>query len=133
MMAKKRFGISLDESLAASIDLLSDKLGVNRSRLIEEAIRNYLEDHSHLLVPHRCRGVIVATCPSSWMTRRVAEDYKEVINAWLHAHVQGECVEMLVVEGETDEIAKLYSTVKKMGCRSRYIPTTPEPAKSAEA
>ena len=119
---KKRFGVSIEESLAKTLEVLSNQTGVNRSRLIEEAIKGYLEDHSHLLVPHDCKGILVAHCPGTGQLTEVTEEYRDIIVAWLHAHFNDECMEAFFVEGASTKIRGLYSEILRKGCRGRYIP-----------
>ncbi|ABM81309.1 CopG family ribbon-helix-helix protein [Hyperthermus butylicus] len=119
---KRRFGISINESIAKMLEVLSNQTGVNRSRLIEEAIKGYLEDHSHLLVPHDCKGILVAHCPASGQLSNITEEYSEVIVAWLHAHLNEACMEAFFAEGESRKIMGLYSEILKRGCKGRYIP-----------
>lgn len=119
---KRRFGISIDESIANTLEVLSHQTGVNRSKLIEEALKGYLEHHSHLLVPHTCKGILVARCPNRSLLAGVSEQYKEIIKAWLHAHLDGECMEAFFVEGDSAKIRDLYSSILKKGCSCRYVP-----------
>lgn len=125
---KKRFGISVEESIARTLDVLSNQTGINRSRLVEEALKVYLEDHSHLLVPHKCKGILVAQCQDREMLSGVTEDYRDVIVAWLHAHLSEECMEAMFVEGDSARISELYSEILRKGCRSRYVPVGNIPA-----
>ncbi len=121
-MPRKRFGVSIDAAVAEALDVLAQKLGVDRSRLVEDAIRQYLEDHSHLLVPHTCRGVIIAVCPEPSDAVTISEDYRRIVATLVHAHYDRGCIEVLLVEGESSEIASLYSKLVRTGCSTRLIP-----------
>lgn len=110
----------MDESLADALDRLAGKLGVERSRVVEEAVKAYIGDLSHLLVPHECRGVIVAACPRG--LGEAVEEARGIVEAHLHAHAGGDCIEVIVVHGESGEIARLYSSLLKRGCTARYLP-----------
>ncbi len=120
MAGKRRFGVSIDEALADALDRLAGRLGVGRSKVVEEAVKAYIGDLGHLLVPHECRGVIVAACPKG--LGETVEEAKGIVEAHLHAHAGGDCIEVLVVNGESKEIARLYSRLLKKGCTARYLP-----------
>ncbi len=121
-MARRRFGVSLDEGIAEALDALARKLGVDRSSLVEDAVRCYLEDHSHMIVPHECRGVIVAVCPGPSDAVEASEEFRDIVETVIHSHVDSACLEVLIVRGESSRIASLYSRLVKRGCRTRYIP-----------
>jgi len=72
-VGKVRFGISIPEDLSRELDELAEKTNVSRSELVEQAIRNMLNDYIHYLVPHECEGVMVAVCPSDRGSEAVIE------------------------------------------------------------
>jgi len=121
-VAKRRFGVSLPEPLASRLDELAHALGVERSRLVEDAVRQYLEDHGVLAGGGGCRGVIVVACPGPATGVELAEDYKDVVNAVVHAHAEGVCIEVILVKGARERIAGLYKRLRERGCRTRFIP-----------
>jgi len=119
-VARRRFGVSVDEGLAARLDSLARTLGTDRSSLVEEALRAFLSDLDHMEEAHACRGVIVAECDGAG--RVPVEQYREVVSSHIHAHVRGGCIELLVVEGSSDTIRDLYSRLLENGCKARYVP-----------
>ncbi|MEB3861053.1 MAG: CopG family ribbon-helix-helix protein [Desulfurococcales archaeon] len=123
-MARRRFGVSLPEDLASKLDSLSERLGLDRSRLVEQAVRAFLDDYSHLLVPHRCSGVMILSCRSGSeeALARVMEEYRDIVSTRFHSHTGDRCVEAVVVEGDTSRITRLHQDLEKAGCRARYIP-----------
>ncbi len=123
--AKKRFGVSLPKGLADSLTYLAEKLGVDRSRIVEEAVRAYLEDYSHLLYPHHCKGILIIRCKNWEKARKVSEKYREVISNIVHEHADGECYEALFIAGDSTIISGLYASIIKAGCKARYIPLPP--------
>ncbi len=120
--AKRRFGVSLPRDLADTLDALATVLGVERSTVVEEAIRHYLDDHRHLLIKHHCRGVIAALCPQDADASRVVKTYRSIIAAHFHIHLDGICVDIIAVSGDSGEIARVLGSLKAEGCTARYIP-----------
>jgi CopG family nickel-responsive transcriptional regulator len=119
---KRRFGISVTESVADAFDMLSKILGVDRSMLIEEALRSYLDDHRHLLIPHECRGVVAAVCHDNREVAEVVRKYKNLVAGHFHIHLDGFCLDVFVVRGDSREIGRLIGSLKSLGCRARYLP-----------
>lgn len=119
---KRRFGVSISEDVADDLDTLAKTLGVDRSRIIEEAVRSYLEDHRHLMVDHKCSGVIVALCSNNVEVANIVRFHKRIIHGYMHMHLDGYCLDLIIVNGESGGIALLYGDLKKIGCRVRYLP-----------
>ncbi len=120
-MPKRRFGVSLPEDVAATLDGIAEALGVTRSSIIEEAIRAYILDAGHLARSHRCVGVIVALCTEK-NSLGILEEHKGIVVGHMHAHPDGKCADIIVVAGMSGEIARLVSRLKSRGCNVRYIP-----------
>jgi len=123
-VARRRFGVSIPEDLAARLDRLSDRLGVDRSSLVEKAIKSFLEDYGHLLIPHRCSGILILTCSegSEGRLASIIEDYRDITTTRFHTHTDSKCIEALILSGEADRIMTLHQEVERAGCRARYIP-----------
>lgn len=121
-MAKRRFGVSLPEDLARDLDRLSGLLGVERSAVVEEAVRHYLDDYRHLLVRHHCRGVILAACRGEARASDSVKKFKHVVAAHLHLHMDGICIDLLAVSGDSLEISRLIGHLKASGCSPRFLP-----------
>ncbi len=123
---RRRFGVSIPESIARSLDALARVLGRDRSSLVAEALRTYIHDHEHLLVEHKCSGVVVAWSAKGKTggdLRSVIEEYMDMVKGHLHAHVDGYCVDVLVVEGVSSTITELVKRIMELGgCTVRYIP-----------
>ena len=120
--SKRRFGVSISEDVADDLDTLAKMLGVDRSRIIEEAVRSYLEDHRHLMVDHKCSGVIVALCSNNVEVATIVRSHKRIIHGYMHMHLDAYCLDLIIVNGESRSIALLYGDLKKIGCRVRYLP-----------
>jgi len=122
-VAKRRFGVSLPESLAKALDELSARLSVPRSALIQEAVENLIEDYSHLIRPHQCVGLIVVTGIEGKLdTQRLLEEHRQVVRSSSHYHAGGRCLELIVVEGHSERIARFLSELRAFGCNARFIP-----------
>ncbi|MCS7106645.1 MAG: ribbon-helix-helix domain-containing protein [Acidilobaceae archaeon] len=119
-MPKRKFGISVEEELARKLDEVSEKLRVERSQLVERAIRDMLRDHSHSLFEHDCRALIVLSCPSEREVPAVGADNLRITQ--LHEHREGQCVQVFLVSGSSSKISTLLSSLSRHeGCELRYI------------
>ncbi|MCE4599163.1 MAG: CopG family ribbon-helix-helix protein [Desulfurococcales archaeon] len=123
-MVKRRFGISIPEAMASDLDRLASRLGIDRSKLVERAIKAFLDDYTHLMVPHTCSGILILSCDDvdEKIVSRVIEEYRDIASARLHTHVEARCIETLVVYGDSSRIAEIHSALEKAGCNVRYVP-----------
>ncbi|OYT47223.1 MAG: CopG family transcriptional regulator [Desulfurococcales archaeon ex4484_42] len=122
---KRRFGVSIPYVLANTLDELASKLGMNRSSLIEKALRDFLQDHIHYLTPHQCQGIMIlmgkyersALLP-------IIEKYRDIIHSYIHTHLNNMCIEIIMVSGNSTKISSLHSMLERSlkGCRIKYIP-----------
>jgi len=121
---KRRFGISIPERLAKSLDALTQALGADRSSLIREALREYLHDHSHYLKPHECGGVMILLENRDHMyLLHILEEYDDIVCNYNHVHVGRYCIDIVVVSGSSSRIAHLHNRLlSELKCRIRYIP-----------
>ncbi len=122
---KRRFGISITANVADVLDKLASKLGVDRSSLIEKAVRNFLLDHMHYVVPHECKGLMILTGRYGREDLlSIVESFRDVVHSYIHMHVGEMCIEILIVSGESSKIAELHSTLESSmkGCLVRYVP-----------
>lgn len=120
---KRRFGISIPDELLERIDSLSRELMVSRSSLIEELIKDVIEERSHFLKPHRCRGILIVVSRVPEGASRVLEKYNSCIVSRSHHHSEGCCIDVSFVEADSDEIINLRRELKKVkGVSERYVP-----------
>lgn len=121
---KRRFGISVPESLAEQLDKLTRTLNADRSRLVSEALREYLRDHNHYLFPHNCRGILVVVGDVDTMNLiGVLKEYQDVVYSYSHVHVDKQCVNVIVVSGSSGRLAYLHRRLCSMlNCIIRFIP-----------
>ncbi len=118
---KKRFGVSVPMDLAVQLDELADKLGVDRSSLVVEALRTYIHDHMHILKPHKCMGVMISTGIIKDLGK-IIENYRDIIIAYNHYHVDGKCIVTMIVSGDSSRIQSLSADLLSRKCMVRYIP-----------
>jgi len=130
---RRRFGVSVPEEIAEKLDELARIVNRDRSSLVAEALRVYLHDHEHLMRPHRCIGVIVAWSKDGDVKVDVLEEYMDIVRGHLHAHLDGYCVNVILVEGDSERIASLARRLSSRGgCTARYIPLSPTPPATGE-
>jgi len=122
---KRRFGISLPRDMVERIDMLSSRLGMSRSFIIQDLISEVIEDRTHLLKPHRCTGILIVVYKSERResVSKVIERFREPLMTMVHHHVEGTCVDVCIVEGKSELILELESQlrqVKEVG--EKYVP-----------
>jgi len=118
---KRRFGISIPEDMAISLDFLAEKLEMDRSRIVREALESYIRDHAHFCIPHECCGVITLASTHSLKIFEIIEEFRDVINEYSHVHTGNECVNALIVSGPSGRIAELHKRLMPFG-NLRFIP-----------
>jgi len=72
-----RFGVSLERNVYEEITRLSQALGVDRSRLVSMAAREFLSERLHFAKQHECEGVLVASYPSERNSLAAIETRRE--------------------------------------------------------
>ncbi|BEP18531.1 nickel-responsive transcriptional regulator NikR [Pyrofollis japonicus] len=123
-MPRRRFGVSVPEHIANWLDKLAKRLGIDRSRLVERALESFLHEHAHYLYEHDCRGVMIAVSKDAGVDfARIVEKYRDIVVSSLHQHIDGFCLEILVVKGPSTRIAELHSDLENISkCTIRYVP-----------
>ena len=115
-----RFGVSLPNSLVEKFDKAIDELGYeNRSKAIMDSIEEFLiakkPQHSGELI-----GTIsyLYNHHVSDVNRKLVDlqhGFEGTITSTMHAHItHNECVEVLIVSGESDEIHRLYGGISSL-------------------
>ncbi len=126
---KRRFGISIPYILADILDELASKLGINRSSLIEKALRDFLQDHIHYLTPHQCQGIMILMGKYERTSLLpIIEKYRDIIHSYIHTHLNNICIEIIMVSGNSTRISSLHSVLERSlkGCRIKYVPISYE-------
>ncbi len=122
MGRKRRFGVSLPEDVASDLDSLAEMLKVDRSKLVSEAVRTYVRDHAHYLIPHECYGVITLISNDNMRLLKVIEEFKDIIREFTHVHIEENCVNALVVSGSSEKIAELHRRLLSFFRNVRFVP-----------
>ncbi|MCD6301354.1 MAG: ribbon-helix-helix domain-containing protein [Staphylothermus sp.] len=123
MSKKKRFGISVPVELAEELDRLSKCLNCDRSKIIVSALKPYIHAHSHYMKPHICKGVLIAfSTGEKSRINNLIDRYRDIIQGYIHSHIDNNCIEVFIIKGLSEEIKKLDSELRKEGKEVRYIP-----------
>lgn len=123
MSGKRRFGVSIPSNIAEALDKLAELTGSDRSSIVAEALRTYLHDHLHYMVPHKCTGFIIVVNKEKNISASIVIDkFKDIIQSYNHTHYRGKCIEIFFVSGYSGRIAELDKKLRSMGCSVRYIP-----------
>lgn len=124
---KARFGISVDENVAEQLNKLSKVLNVDRSSIVEDAIKATISEHNHYLYEHRCLGVMIIRWETELRKRgtieEILEDYKDVVRFSTHVHIENTCASLILMDGSSSKIKELHTKLKMLKNISvRYIP-----------
>jgi len=109
-----RFGVSLPRSLTDKFDRLLSELGYdNRSKAVADAVTEFINQKRT-----STDGKAIATISYLYdhhtpdVNRKLVDlqhDFEKNIKSTMHSHItHNECVEVLIVEGESKEIQKLF-------------------------
>lgn len=121
---KKRFGISIDEETFNLIDQMAQKLSLDRSRVIEEAIRQYLDKSLHDDERHECTSVFIVACGEDPGVQRLADSYQDITLSTLHTHSGNRCIDVIVVSGDSERVDLLHRDLMRLAreCRVLHLP-----------
>jgi CopG family nickel-responsive transcriptional regulator len=115
----ERFSISVEPELVREFDSLLEKLGQNRSKAIQQAMRLFLSEHYWAEGEGECAGAVVVVYDHS---ARLAEeeltdlqhDFRDAINSVLHIHVdERNCLEIIAVRGRIGRVKGLIESLEK--------------------
>ncbi len=121
-MAKRRFGVSMEEELLEKVELLAKLFRTTRSAVLEEAAKNFVLDNLELLSSGCCCGMLIVEGRPSEL-RPVVDRFKDVVLNHMHVHVGGSCVDVVLVYGDASRIAELRnSLVRELRCATRFVP-----------
>lgn len=122
MGKKKRFGIAIDTSLAEKLDLIAKLMNIDRSKLIEKALNEYIEEHNHNIQQHRCCGIMVAEIRNCGGIDKTVESYRDIIVSYTHNHVERRCICLFIIMGDSHRVMSLHKDLIANSYRTRYIP-----------
>jgi metal-responsive CopG/Arc/MetJ family transcriptional regulator len=122
MGKKRRFGIAIDSAIAEKLDNIAKSMNMDRSKLVEKAVTDLIEEHSHSLGDHRCCGVMVVEACECSVVERFIENYRDIIVSYSHNHVEKWCVCTMVILGDSRKVRALHRELMVTGSRVKYIP-----------
>ncbi|MCS7108117.1 MAG: ribbon-helix-helix domain-containing protein [Sulfolobales archaeon] len=122
--SKRRFGVALSSELANELDNIVRNFSVDRSKVVEHAVKGFLTEFIHYRRPHKCTGVLILFSREhdAATTTNLIDEYKDIVLAYTHQHVGTHCVEVLIVNGDSEVISDLHKKALNYSCRCRYIP-----------
>lgn len=121
-MPKRKFGVSISDSLAESLDNLCNVLGVDRSSVVERAIGNLIVEYSHHLVSHECLALLAIVCSEEENIQDILRDVRDIDVTQIHNHRGNKCTQVIIASGPSDKIAELYSKLNSIeNCRVKYM------------
>lgn len=126
MAKKRRFGVSLNEEVFEELTHLSLAIGVDRSKIISMAAREFLSKELHFARAHECEGVLVVsyTSESRAQVDKLIEDSARIIVGRSHFHARnGCCVEVLYLRGSSEDTWNFRSSISGICRACHYIPT----------
>ncbi|MEM1526278.1 MAG: ribbon-helix-helix domain-containing protein [Ignisphaera sp.] len=122
MGRKKRFGVAIDFSLAEKLDTIAKTMNIDRSRLVEVALSEFVEEHRHSLEEHKCCGIMFVEAKECGLIDKVVESYRDIIVSYTHNHVEKRCICMVIVLGSSGKVKNLHKEFMVKSHRARYIP-----------
>ncbi|WP_440059122.1 CopG family ribbon-helix-helix protein [Thermogladius sp. 4427co] len=117
---KKRFGVSIPDFLACELDTLSKECGLDRSRLVSQAVLKYIEDLKHYRSKHDCLGACLIVSDKGLDID--SDIYKDIIVSYNHIHVSGLCVNVFILKGDSERILEFYTKLSKNSIKSMLVP-----------
>lgn len=122
MVRKKRFGISIDTSIAEKLDSIAKSMSIDRSKLVEKALSEFIEEHNHSTQDHRCCGIMVIETTKCSSINKVIELYRDIIVSYTHNHIEERCICIAVVVGSSHRVRDLHKDLMLGSHRAKYVP-----------
>jgi CopG family nickel-responsive transcriptional regulator len=111
----ERFSISAPPELLEEFDGAIGKLGQDRSKAIQQAMRLFLSEHRWMEKEGDCAGAIIVTYDhgvheSEEEITDLQHQFREVVNSALHLHIdESNCLQMIAVRGSAGVVSQLIS------------------------
>ena len=121
---KKRFGISINEEIFYLIDHMAQRLNLDRSRLIEEAIKFYLDKSFHEDLRHTCTSIFIVACEDDSNLKHLIDDYQDITLSTMHTHSGDRCIDVIVVSGDSERVDLLHKDILRnsKNCKTLHLP-----------
>lgn len=118
---KRRFGVSIPNQLAEELDEFSRLIGSDRSSIVCEAIKQYMYEHRHYEVEHKCSGLLICIKKKKEKSRGIhIDEFRDIVKNYIHIHFNELCIEVYLVCGLSREVSKLHSLLRKITPYVRY-------------
>jgi metal-responsive CopG/Arc/MetJ family transcriptional regulator len=101
-------------------------MNIERSKLVEEALTDFIEGYKHRAEDHKCCGVIIAEAVKCGSVEKALEEYRDVVINYTHSHVESHCICTVIVSGSWQRIRDLQRELMLSGNRARYVPVAHE-------
>jgi CopG family nickel-responsive transcriptional regulator len=110
--------VSLPTELLEELDAaLGEEKSANRSEVLRQAVRSYLNEYKKL---DELKGDIIATISVLYEKQekneelfRLQHEFSDMITAYLHSHLtETSCLEVMVIKGSSKRLKKLIDRLK---------------------
>lgn len=117
----ERFSVSAPPELLEEFDGVIGRLGQDRSKAIQQAMRLFLSEHRWMGKEGDCAGAIIVTYDHG--VHEAEEEitdmqhlFRNVVNSALHLHIdESNCLQMIAVRGPAEGVSQLISRLS--ACR----------------
>ncbi len=121
---KVRFGVSIPQRLTEKLNKIAEALKLDRSKIVSNAISDYVRSHDHYIVEHNCRGLLIVVDASKHLDLLATlSNYSDIVRFYNHANLGDVCVDIILVAGKSSKITELHRILgRKYELEVRYVP-----------
>jgi CopG family transcriptional regulator, nickel-responsive regulator len=109
--------VSLPTELLQELDAALGEKPANRSELLRQAVRSYLNEYKKL---DNLKGNVIATISVLYKKQekneelfRLQHEFSDMITAYLHSHLtETSCLEVMVIKGPAEGLTRLIDGLK---------------------
>ncbi|MEM0377799.1 MAG: ribbon-helix-helix domain-containing protein [Thermosphaera sp.] len=122
MSKKRRFGISISTELASLVDELARDHGCERSKIIENAINEYLHENLHSETKkHTCISVLISVTQKS-VSSKIIDKHREVVKSLIYHPLGDSYLLIIIAEGDSEAISRLKRDLGRTSANLRLVP-----------
>jgi CopG family nickel-responsive transcriptional regulator len=109
----ERFSVSAPPELLEDFDGVIGRLGQDRSKAIQQAMRLFLSEHRWMSMEGECAGAIIVTYDhgvheSEEEITDLQHQFRGVVNSALHLHIdESNCLQMIAIRGSAEVVNRL--------------------------
>ncbi|MEZ0393608.1 MAG: CopG family ribbon-helix-helix protein [Desulfurococcaceae archaeon] len=121
---RRRFGVSISRDLSLELDRIASERNVSRSRIVEEAIAEYISNEKHERgEEHVCEGIAICCTRGRCSAGKIEyEKYREIIVSSAHYHLEDLCIETFIVKGPYKDVWSLVKSLRAVHSYAKYVP-----------